>query len=121
MCTHPAVVRLSPKPTTTYAIRIALSQLRGSRAGLNMGLKRATNFTSLLQLFSLVVVIATGRLRQIHGPRNVLERSGFRSFMLFVSVRMLIRTGDLTHCALVSRACVSGLLSFYRLPVQVCT
>ena len=68
-----------------------------------MGLKRANNFTSLLQLFSLVVVIATGRLRQIHGPRNVLERSasGFRStrlvhFMLFVSVRMLIRTGDLT-------------------------
>ena len=62
-----------------------------------MGLKRANNFTSLLQLFSLVVVIATGRLRQIHGPRNVLETIRlpipscvFRSY-LFGS---LIRTGD---------------------------
>ena len=91
MCTHRRA--LKPKADVDD-IRIALSQLRGSRAGLNMGLKRANNFTSLLQLFSLVVVIATGRLRQIHGPRNVLERSGFRSrFMLFVSVRMLIRTG----------------------------
>ena len=90
MCTH----RRALKPKADDDIRIALSQLRGSRAGLNMGLKRANNFTSLLQLFSLVVVIATGRLRQIHGPRNVLERSGFRSFMLFVSRRMLIRTGD---------------------------